>query len=359
MKLGAYDYLQKPFPLKDLESVASKAFDRRRLRKENTQLKALIERSRPAHDMVGRSPAMQEVFRLIERAGPSDKAILIQGESGTGKELVARALHAHSNRADKPMVVINCAALPETLLESELFGHERGSFTGAVSAKPGLFEVADGSTLFIDEIGELPGSLQAKLLRVLEDGSLRRIGSVQERRVNVRLLAATNRNLAKEVEASRFREDLYYRINVMSLELPPLRERQGDIPLLVTHFLGTAWEIEPAAIEAMERYSWPGNVRQLINALERAKILCDSETISVRDLPREVLAPSSSSHVDNGLVTTDDLATIQRGKVVEVLRRESGNKSKAARALGVDRRKLYRLLEKYSISDAELLNEIQ
>jgi DNA-binding NtrC family response regulator len=357
MKLGAYDYLQKPFPLKDLENVASKAFERRRLRKENSQLKAIIERSRPAHDMVGCSPAMQEVFRLIERAGPSDKAILIQGESGTGKELVARALHVHSSRAEKPMVIINCAALPETLLESELFGHERGSFTGAVSAKPGLFEVADGGTLFIDEIGELPGSLQAKLLRVLEDGSLRRIGSVQERRVNVRLLAATNRNLAKEVEASRFREDLYYRINVMSLELPPLRQRQGDIPLLVAHFLGTAWEIEPAALEAMQRYSWPGNVRQLINALERAKILCDSETIRVQDLPREVVAPSAASSLNSPPVLTDDLATIQRGKVVEVLRREAGNKSKAARALGVDRRKLYRLLEKFSISEAELLNE--
>jgi len=357
MKLGAYDYLQKPFPLKDLESVASKAFDRRRLRKENSQLKALIERSRPAHDMVGRSPAMQEVFRLIERAGPSDKAILIQGESGTGKELVARALHAHSARSDKPMVVINCAALPETLLESELFGHERGSFTGAISAKPGLFEVADGGTLFIDEIGELPGSLQAKLLRVLEDGSLRRIGSVQERRVNVRLLAATNRNLAKEVQASRFREDLYYRINVMSLELPPLRERQGDVPPLVSHFLSTAWEIEPAAIEAMERYCWPGNVRQLINALERAKILCDCETIRVQDLPREVISPGTSSGDNSPSLMTDDLATIQRSKVVEVLRRESGNKSKAARALGVDRRKLYRLLDKYSISEAELVND--
>src|SRR6478752_8512196 len=266
MKLGAYDYLQKPFPLKDLEGVVDKAFERRRLRKENTQLKVLLKRSVPGHDMVGRSPPMQEIFRLIERAGPSDKPILIQGESGTGKELVARALHRHSGRAEKPMVVINCAALPESLLESELFGHERGSFTGAISAKPGLFEVADGGTLFIDEIGELPGSLQAKLLRVLEDGSLRRIGSVQERRVHVRLLAATNRNLANEVEASRFREDLYYRINVMSLELPPLRERQGDIPLLVAHFLGTGWEIEPAALEAMEHYHWPGNVRQLINA---------------------------------------------------------------------------------------------
>jgi DNA-binding NtrC family response regulator len=353
MKLGAYDYLQKPFPLKDLEQVAAKAFERRRLRKENVQLKALLERSQPSSDMVGQSPAMQEIFRLIERAGPSDKAILIQGESGTGKELVARALHRHSRRADQPMVVINCAALPETLLESELFGHERGSFTGAVSTKQGLFEVADGGTLFIDEIGELPGSLQAKLLRVLEDGSLRRIGSVQERRVNVRLLAATNRNLAKEVESSRFREDLYYRINVMSLELPPLCERKGDIPLLVSHFLGPGWEIEPGALEAMERYSWPGNVRQLINALERAKILCDSETIRVRDLPREVTNPLAGARTESVAEQTDDLALIQRSKVVEVLRREGGNKSKAARALGIDRRKLYRLLEKFAITDTE------
>jgi DNA-binding NtrC family response regulator len=357
MKLGAYDYLQKPFPLKELETIAGKAFDRRRLRKENTQLKAIIERTQASIDMIGQSLAMQEIFRLIERAGPSEKAILIQGESGTGKELVARALHRHSRRAQQPMVVINCAALPETLLESELFGHERGSFTGAVSAKPGLFEVADGGTLFIDEIGELPGPLQAKLLRVLEDGSLRRIGSVQERRVHVRLLAATNRNLAKEVEANRFREDLYYRINVMSLELPPLRERKGDVALLVSHFLGPGWEIEPAALEAMERYSWPGNVRQLINALERAKILCDSETIQVKHLPKEVVTPTTPSQVNDLSETTDDLAAIQRSKVVEVLRRQSGNKSKAARALGIDRRKLYRLLEKYAIADTELAGE--
>jgi DNA-binding NtrC family response regulator len=355
MKLGAYDYLQKPFPLKDLENVAIKAFERRNLRKENKQLKVLLERSQPSSEMVGQSPAMQEVFRLIERAGPSDKAILILGESGTGKELVARALHRQSRRADKPMVVINCAALPETLLESELFGHEKGSFTGAVASKPGLFEVADGGTLFIDEIGELPGPLQAKLLRVLEDGSLRRIGSVQEHRVNVRLLAATNRDLAKEVEAKRFREDLYYRINVMSLELPPLRERTGDVPLLVQHFLGLGWEIEPAALEALERYSWPGNVRQLINALERGKILADSEMISLKDLPREVVTPKSDpgSNGHSNMGDIDDLAAIQRSKVVEVLLRERGNKSKAAKALGIDRRKLYRLLEKYSIADAE------
>jgi DNA-binding NtrC family response regulator len=358
MKLGAYDYLQKPFSLKELEAVAEKAFERRSLRKENTQLKAIIERDQPSHQMVGQSPAMKEVFRLIERAGPSEKAILIQGESGTGKELVARALHTQSSRSDKPMVIINCAALPESLLESELFGHERGAFTGAIGAKPGLFEVADGGTLFIDEIGELPGSLQAKLLRVLEDGSLRRIGSVQERRVNVRLIAATNRNLAREVEASRFREDLYYRINVMSLELPPLRERQGDIPLLVMHFLGAGWEIEPAALEAMQRYHWPGNVRQLINALERAKILSDSEIIRAQDLPREVLCSPTTSLSSSPLEMPDDLASIQRCKVVEVLRRESGNKSKAARTLGIDRRKLYRLLEKYSIAEAELLGEV-
>jgi DNA-binding NtrC family response regulator len=357
MKLGAYDYLQKPFPLKDLEAVVIKASERRKLRKENIQLKAILERTQPAGAMIGQSPAMLEVFRLIERAGPSEKAILILGESGTGKELVARALHRQSRRADRPMVVINCAALPESLLESELFGHEKGSFTGAVGAKPGLFEVADGGTLFIDEIGELPGSLQAKLLRVLEDGSLRRIGSVQERRVNVRLLAATNRNLAQDVNAKRFREDLYYRINVMSLELPPLRQRQGDIGLLVRHFLGPGWEIETAAAEALERYSWPGNVRQLINAIERAKILSESETIRLKDLPKEVAAPPEvmSSNGSATIDSLDDLAAIQRSKVVEVLRREGGNKSKAARMLGIDRRKLYRLLEKYSIQDAELV----
>ena len=357
MKEGAFDYLQKPFSLMDLEAVAHKALDHRRLRKENSRLKVLLERSQPQRGMVGQSAAMQEVFRLIERAGPSEKAILIQGESGTGKELVAQALHRHSRRAEQPMVTINCAALPETLLESELFGHERGSFTGAVSAKPGLFEVADGGTLFVDEIGELPGSLQAKMLRVLEDGSFRRIGSVQERRVNVRLLAATNRTLSKEVAAGRFREDLYYRINVMALELPPLRERKGDIPLLVSHFLGSGWEIEPAALEAIERYSWPGNVRQLINALERAKILSDTEVILKKDLPSEVIQPASSQMQHEAAMDTDDLASIQRVKVVEVLRRESGNKSKAARALGIDRRKLYRLLDKYSIADAELAGE--
>lgn len=347
MKLGAYDYLTKPVPSKELEALIEKANERRRLQKENRQLRAMLERSQTQQEMVGQSSAMQELFRLIERAGPSDKAILIQGESGTGKELVARALHRFSTRADKPMVVINCAALPESLLESELFGHEKGSFTGAIAAKPGLFEVADEGTLFIDEIGELPGSLQAKMLRVLEDGSLRRIGSVKERRVNVRLLAATNRNMAEEVRAGRFREDLYYRINVMSLELPPLRERREDIPLLIAHFLKAEWEIEDEALAAMQQYDWPGNIRQLINALERAKILSDDHVIHARDLPREVHA--ANANVTATPLATDNLSSLERAKIIEVLRREGGNKSRAARALGIDRRKLYRLVEKYQI----------
>jgi DNA-binding NtrC family response regulator len=351
MKLGAYDYLTKPFQLTELEVLIEKAYERRNLRKENQQLQAVLERQRPRDpEMIGRSSAMQEVLRLIERAGPTDKAILIQGESGTGKELVARALHRRSVRTDKPLVVINCAALPETLLESELFGHEKGAFTGAVAAKPGLFEMADGGTLFIDEIGELAGGLQAKLLRVLEDGSMRRIGSVKERRVDVRLLAATNRSMIREVREGRFREDLYYRINVMSLELPPLRKRAGDIPLLVRHFLGAEWSIEPEALAAIERYDWPGNVRQLINALDRAKIMADDQLIRPEDLPAEVVelaspAASGSSPAAAG----DDLATIEKAHIVEVLNRESGNKARTARALGVNRRSLYRLLDKYGI----------
>lgn len=349
MKLGAFDYLQKPFPLQELEDIVRRAFEKRQLQNENCHLKALLERAQPQAEIVGRSPALLEVFRLIERAGPSDKAVLIQGESGTGKELVARALHRISNRAEKPLVVINCAALPETLLESELFGHEKGSFTGASNAKPGLFEIADGGTLFIDEIGEMPGALQAKLLRVLEDGSLRRVGSIKERKVNVRLLVATNRNLHEAVKNGQFREDLFYRINVMSLELPPLRARHGDIRLLVNRFLGPHWQIEDEALRALERYWWPGNVRQLINAMERGKIMADGNVIRSKDLPHEVIDPAPPNQATASSPVDDDLTTIQRAKVIEILRRERGNKSRAARALGIDRRTLYRLVEKYQI----------
>ncbi len=278
---------------------------------------------------------------------------MITGESGTGKEVLARYVHTRSPRANKPFICVNCAALPESLLETELFGHEKGSFTGAIAAKPGLFEVADGGTLFIDEIGELAGPLQAKLLRVLEDGSLRRIGSLKERRVDVRLLAATNRDLEAEVAAGRFREDLYYRINVMALKLPPLRDRQGDIPLLVRRVLGDDWTIAPEAMRALETYTWPGNVRQLVNALERAQIMSDEKRIELVALPSEIagpqrLAPRAAAHATS---TADGLflADVQRTHIIEVLKRERGNKARTARALGVNRRSLYRLLEKYGI----------
>ncbi len=351
MKMGAYDFLTKPFPLKELEPLIQKAYERRLLKKENRQLKALLNRSLPQSDMIGQSDAMLEVFRLIERAGPSDKAILIQGESGTGKELVARALHQSSERSDKPMVVINCAALPEPLLESELFGHEKGAFTGAVSAKPGLFEVADGGTLFIDEIGEMPTSLQAKLLRVLEDGSLRRVGSIKERRVAVRLLAATNRDLSLEVEAGKFREDLFYRINVLSIDLPPLRKRRADIAMLIAHFLGTEWDIESQAVELLERYDWPGNIRQLMNVIERGKIMAEGGTVRCDDLPREIRRFALEQNLSG--METDDLSTIERVKIIEVLKREHGNKTRAAKALGIERRKLYRLMDKYAITPVD------
>jgi DNA-binding NtrC family response regulator len=349
MKLGAYDFLRKPFPLDELEIITQRASERGHLQKENEQLKAVISRSTPTHKMIGQSAAMQEIYRLIDRAGPTDKAILIQGESGTGKELVARALHQASQRADKPLVVVNCAALPETLLESELFGHEKGAFTGAICTKQGLFEVADGGTLLIDEIGEMPGALQAKLLRVLEDGSMRRVGSLQERRVNVRLLASTNRNMAEEVKAGRFREDLYYRINVMSLTIPPLRERAGDIPQLIAHLVGDEWTVEPEAMAALTAYSWPGNVRQLINALDRAKILADDRFISLDDLPPEVARGGDRNGRPAAAPSNDALATIQRTHILDVLKREKGNKARTARALGLNRRSLYRLLDKYEI----------
>jgi DNA-binding NtrC family response regulator len=354
MKAGAYDYLTKPFPLAELEVLIEKAYERRKLSKENMQLKAALGRSEPTGEIIGRSPAMREVFRLIERAGPTDKAILIQGESGTGKELVARALHRQSLRAEKPLVVINCAALSETLLESELFGHEKGSFTGAVAAKPGLFEVADGGTLFIDEIGELAGPLQAKLLRVLEDGSMRRVGSVKERHVNVRLIAATNRDMSEEVNAGRFREDLYYRINVMSLQLPPLREREGDVPLLIERFLGHDWKIDDETLQAIQACPWPGNVRQLINAIERAKIMADDNTIRRYDLPPDITRRRADGTLQQAISNGDRLEDLERAHVVEILGREGGNKARAARALGINRRSLYRLLDKYQITREEL-----
>lgn len=351
MKLGAREFLRKPISLKELDRLVRKAHDTGQLRKENLQLKAMLRQQNAPVTIVGESPQMQEMFRLIARVGPTNKPILIQGESGTGKELVARALHDASTVADKPLVVINCAALPETLLESELFGYEKGAFTGATGMKPGLFEVADGGTLFIDEIGELALGLQAKLLRVLEDGTLRRVGSVKERRVQVRLIAATNRDLLQEVKDKHFREDLFYRINVLTIHLPPLRQRAGDLRLLVEHVTGPEWQLDEEVLTVLERYSWPGNVRQLQNALDRAKILADDDRISVENLPPEIV---NSAHTRPALMASDvDLDTLTREHVLETYRRHDSNKARTARALGIGRRTLYRLLEKYNIADAD------
>lgn len=355
MKLGAYDYLMKPVPLPELEAVVLKAAEKGKLNQENSRLRGVLQRSQPQWQMVGESAALREVFRLILRAGPSEKPILIQGESGTGKELVARALHDHSPRAGKPLVTVNCTALSETLLESELFGHEKGAFTGAVVSKPGLFELADGGTLFIDEIGEMPVVMQSKLLRVLQDGSMRRVGSLQERRVDVRIISATNRSMQVEVESKRFREDLYYRINVLSLELPPLRNRSEDIPLLVSHFMGPDWEIAKDAMQALVKYQWPGNVRQLINVLERAKILAEDQFITTDELPSIVLhaqtstptSPSASSTTAAAPAPDATLAEIEKARVIDAMQQHRGNKSRAAVSLGITRRSLYRLLEKY------------
>lgn len=370
MKMGACDYLTKPCPLGDLEHHCQLARSRGQLRRENEQLKAIISRNNPRTKIVGDSKLMQQVVKLVSRVAPTDKPVLITGESGTGKEVIAKAVQEASQLASKPFVTINCAALPEQLVESELFGHQKGSFTGATSEKPGLFEVADGGTLFIDELGEMPLSLQPKLLRVLEDGSMRRIGSHKERKVNVRIVAATNRNLADDVREGKFREDLYYRVNVLPIQLPALREREGDIDLLIEHFLPTGWQVELEARNAMHNYPWPGNVRELINVIQRATILADGNEITLDDLPREIafnnqatvsnpvadrtpsvgvqsIGSSSNTIPAPPTIDGDKLDDIAKAHVLEVLEKNNGNKAQTARALGIHRRKLYRLLERF------------
>jgi transcriptional regulator with PAS, ATPase and Fis domain len=305
---------------------------------------------------------MQDVVRLLQKVAPTESTVLVRGASGTGKELVARALHYNSPRRDRPLVTINCAALQETLLESELFGHEKGAFTGALKDKPGLIEVAEGGTLFIDEIAEMATGLQAKLLRVLEDGHYRRVGSTRENHADVRVIAATNKRLEEEIKAGRFREDLYYRLHVVKIELPPLCERRQDIPELVEHFLSsrqvgpTRYRIQPEALEALIRYDWPGNVRELANVLERAQILAENHLITTDDLPENLVEAPAVADTATG--NPDHLREVERRHVQAILERVQGNKVRAAKILGISRRALYRLIAKYQLDHASADQEV-
>lgn len=303
MRLGAYDYLEKPFRLEELKLCVQRALEHAEIVVENQQLRRELKRKHQFSQIVGSSAAMQEVFRLVELVADTEATALILGESGTGKELIARALHYNSRRADRPFIPINCSALPENLLESELFGHRKGAFTGAIADKSGLFHEADGGTLFLDEIGTMPAQLQSRLLRVLQEKEVRRVGDNAATQVNVRVVAATNERLEELVKSGRFREDLYYRLNVVAIPLPSLRERLDDIPMLVSHFLhgkvharsGKPFQISVPTLECLASHRWPGNVRELENAIERATLLAALPLIRVRDLPPAVRGDGPSA----------------------------------------------------------------
>ena len=355
LRKGAYDYITKPFVNEDLLQTVRNALRTKELFKENRALRRELENKYSFSEIIGNSASLQAVFRLIEKVSATNASILIQGESGTGKELVARAIHQHSPRFNKPFVAINCGALPESLLESELFGHTKGSFTGAIADKKGLFRAADGGTLFLDEIGEIPLSLQVKLLRALQEHEITPIGSTVPVKFDARIVAATNRNLEEEVGKGNFREDLFYRLNVIEVFLPPLRERREDIPLLAKHFVGKAAKeqkqiekpISKEAMGALINYNWQGNIRELQNALERAFILSNSE-IDLESLPPKLKINSTQGFEirdPDGLNPT--LEEVERRYVLEILKTVNQDKTLAANILGIDLSTLYRKLKRY------------
>ncbi len=353
IKAGAYDYLTKPLDFEDLRLTLDRVLDHASLRHENTALRATLESAFDPGGIIGQSQPMRRLMDMLATIAPSEATVLITGESGTGKELIARALHANSPRRKGPYVAVNCAALTETLLESELFGHEKGAFTGAERRREGRFLAADKGTIFLDEIGEMPLAMQVKLLRVIQEREIQRVGGDQTLKVDVRIVAATNRDLWREVESKTFRQDLYYRLNVVTLALPPLRERREDIPLLASHFLArfaarngkNIKGFTPAAMDRLVKHSWPGNVRELENAVERAVVLLVGEYIGERELPPtlsgqdEIQAVSSLS----GLT----LEELERRAVLEALDAAGGNKSEAARRLGITRKTMHAKLAKY------------
>jgi DNA-binding NtrC family response regulator len=352
MKLGAYDYLSKPPRLEELFVLVAKAAEKARLRRENVALRFRLRRHESAHGFVTDDAATKQLLATLERAAPSPMPVLVHGETGTGKELLARALHDGSPRAGNPFVPINCAALPETLIESELFGHERGAFTGAIERKTGLFEVATRGTVFLDEIGELTLPLQSRLLRVLETQEFFRVGGTRPVKVDVRVVSATNRDLRAEVQAGRFREDLYYRLNGVNLRVPPLRERRGDIPLLARHFLergGSGRKLDDGAVEALVAYDWPGNVRELEMVIGRAALLCPGSSIKGEDLPLEI-RPRAAPRV---LRTDLTLAEMEKEYVLSALEKHRGHRGRTAEVLGIDPKTLYNKLRTWGVGGGD------
>ncbi len=355
LRHGAFDYLTKPCKLVDLEAVLRRVAEKRELTYKYRAIKQRLRRIEGAVDLIGQSEGMRQVFRLVEKVAPTNSTVLIQGETGTGKELVARAVYDQSLRAEMPLVPVNCGALPENLIESELFGHRKGSFTGADEHRTGLLQVANGGTLFLDEIGELPKSMQAKLLRFLENGEVRRLGDNEASICDVRVICATNRDLAAKVADGEFREDLWFRINTFEIHLPPLRERIDDIPLLARHLaarFGAARGSEdavfsPDALDALTGHTWPGNVRELANAIEHAMILCDSPPIKPEHLPRRFFAQETAVSVARSTEPLN-LRDLEMRAIHEALDRHRGNKPKAAEELGISVKTLYNKLSQES-----------
>lgn len=359
MKLGAFDFVTKPFDtLERVRRTVELALERRYLKRRNTELEMELSKKYGVENIVGKSKRMEEVFKIIKSVAQTNATVLIEGESGTGKELVARTIHFLSRRRSGPFIPVDCASLPRELIESELFGHEKGSFTGAHESTKGLFRIADGGTIFLDEIGELPLEVQGKLLRVLEEREVRPIGSTSAYPVSVRVVAATNTNLSIAVEEKRFRRDLFYRLNVLPIKLPPLRERKEDIPLLVEHFLkelsqetgvGLPIRVSPEAMASLLNYSWPGNVRELKNILERTVLINRSTLIDVKDLPEEI---TRSSHHETGVLTPEiplSLEAYEKACIERALREHNLDLKACAKALGIALSSLYRKIKQHGI----------
>lgn len=358
MKLGAYDYIHKPFKIDEIRLIINKAFEKKLLKEELTILREKVQTAYRLENLIGKSNVMQELFRLIPKVAQSSTNVLITGESGCGKELVAAALHNLSQRKNRNFVTINCSTFPEGLLESELFGHMRGSFTGAVSNKQGLFEIANSGTIFLDEIGEMPVSLQPKILRVIENGTFRRVGGVNDIRVDVRVISATNRDLSGAISEGNFREDLYYRLKVVPLHMPPLRERTEDIPLLITHFLkkfGAGHRrFSPEALRLLMKYPWKGNVRELENMIEQILLFTDRNIIMPDDLPEDILNISFHGKTapeigDEGVDLEKIMEEMEQGYLLKALAKAGGVKMDAAKLLGLSFRSFRHRLYKYGI----------